>query len=396
MQDNLIINNEKENIDVSSSEDFFLVKSEVNKLDKVNVQMVESICIKLLSKKSIDLRLFSYLIFSCLLKEDDLDRWSQAIKAMLSCLIRDSENFYPKKLSARSVALSWLNQDRIKYIFISRIENIDRSKLLKYHELICRLNQWLYENDNFCDPVIKLNFEQWLKKQISKFTLHEKKEPESKSVEEKEKTEIDSIKPCFSKKSVDTQVNNITELTYYTNLITDYCESQGRLIQAAAYRRALRWSSLMPRVDTTGVTGLSDLSTEDKSLLARCEEEYLKKPKEIYPICEKLLLVPGGQINLDIQYYAIKSSEQFDEALSVYIKYALFTFLKRFPSAQKWKYNNQVPCTSQTVVEWIEKECIIEKSINSNKHIIKNNDDRYDEVLKKRDLYLLNKICDIH
>jgi hypothetical protein len=189
----------------------------------------------------------------------------------------------------------------------------------------------------------------------------------------------------------------MNEIESATMSILNYCELYGRWIQAASYRRSLRWAALMPKVDAVGVTALSSFSKKNELLLLECQKEYINFPKECYKKCEELFLLPGGQIKLDIQYCAIKSAKLFNSELAEFLKEALCGFVKRFPGVEKWQYNTKENCTSLIVVKWVQKEIIASNGVmvkidNEKERKI---NDKYEMILKERELLLLKSICGI-
>lgn len=382
-------------IDLSRDAKFFQIKSEINKIENMKAGNVKTICIQLLCDKSKDLRLLVYLIFSCLIKYDSLEEWHLALSVLMSCLLKYKSELYPKKPAAKMAALLWLNQERIKLIFIDRIRRISNEKLVEYQQSVSNLNRWLAENSVFSVEKVSLGFEQWLKYHIENHSISAKKVSTVEEVRSIEKSELTKVSmPIYL---FDKTIKNMNEVESATMLIVNYCELHGRAIQAAAYRRALRWSALMPKVDEFGVTALSQFSEKNSLLLTQCQEEYINAPKECYKKCEELFLLPGGQIKLDIQYYAIKSAQIFNSELAKFIKEALCSFVNRFPGAEKWRYNNEESCTSAMVQGWIKEMTIVSNNVdlkNSNDKSIKIND-KYQQVLEEKELLLLRKICGI-
>jgi hypothetical protein len=382
-------------IDLSKNEKFFQIKSEINKLEDMAADKVKISCIQLLCDKSKDLRLLVYLIFACLIKEDSLDEWQGALHALMSCLIKYESKLYPRRPAAKIATLLWLNQERVKLIFIERIRNASYEKLVEYQQSACNLNRWLAGNTFFSAESVKIGFERWLRDHIEAFHVQTKKITRVNAVILPEKRH--TVEPVIKKEPVTSSIKNMTEVESATMLIVKYCELHGRLIQAAAYRRALRWSALTPRVDDFGITALSNFSEENTLLLNQCQESYLSNPKECYEKCEALFLMPGGQVKLDIQYYAIKSAEVFNEALATSLKDYLYGFVKKFPGVEKWRYNNKESCTSSIVFQWIQNTILMSNSsdvkVACRKEI--SMPDKYKQVLEERELFLLKKICNI-
>jgi dsDNA-binding SOS-regulon protein len=381
--------------DLSRDETFFQIKSEINKLENIAADKIKKTCIDLLCYKTKDLRLFVYLIFACLLENDSLDEWQYAVSTLISCLLKYDSDLYPKKPTAKITALSWLNQDRIKLIFMSRVRSESYDKLIEYHQTALKLNDFLSKSDIFSREKLNIGFERWLKEQIEVSAKINQKKLMAEEVNQK--NSIESVKIEQPVALIDSVIKNLNELESTTVSILNYCELHGRLIQAAAYRRALRWSSLSPKVDESYVTALSPFSEKNTDLLTECQENYTDFPQKYYHKLESLFLLPGGQIKLDIQYYAIKSAQLFNSELAEFIKESLISFLRRFKGAEKWLYNNKENCTSMMVVKWIKKELLVSGAQNFqiyNDNLIKEND-KYQGVLMERELILLKKLCGI-
>ncbi len=382
-------------VDLSKNEAFFQIKSEINKLENIAVDKIKKTCIDLLSYKTKDLRLLVYLVFACILENDSLEEWQCAVSTLTNCLLKYRSDLYPKKTAAKIVALSWLNQERIKLIFINRAKSESYDKLMEYHKTALELNNFLSGSDIFSTEKLKIGFDRWIKEQIEISTkVHEKK---SRSEEIKPKNTMESVKISPSIERVDRSVKNINELESTTVSILNYCELHGRLIQAAAYRRALRWSSLAPKVDEFYITALSPFSEENSALLAECQSHYMDSPKKYYNKLESLFLLPGGQVKLDIQFYAIKSAQLFNMELADFIQESLISFLKRFKGSEKWQYNNKEKCTSMQVIKWIEKFLLVSdfKDCKINNNDLGNKSNKYQDVLMEKELVLLRKLCGI-
>jgi len=347
---------------------FFRVRSEINKRENINLNTIKTLCIELLCQESKDLRLFSYLLFACLL-ENDMDTWLSVLDSLLYCLEQYENRLYPLKPQMKAAALMWLNQDRVRLIFMERLKGLDTEKLGQYLKVMENINHWLDNHLKFTGENVRLGFEQWLKAKNEVkigYKLGPAVEPRDDKagakdeklggilVEKEKGMHETKLSPLEEKpKLQEDKIHSNLEAEVLTLKLIEFHVSNGRQIQAAAFRRALRWGALNPHLEDKNKTALNSFSAENEAFLAGTTHHF-----DEY---ERLFLQPGGQIKLDIQYGAIQAAKGSSPALAQYLEDALRAFLHQHPGAENWRYNDNTVCTSEKVKEWIRNVLLDKK-----------------------------------
>lgn len=97
--------------DINYDPDFEAIKAEIGKLGNLNYEMIEQKSISLLTKKSKDIRLFSFLSL-CYLKRNELELFCDVYDAVGKFVEKDYNSLFPNKPRAKQLAFKWLSEDR--------------------------------------------------------------------------------------------------------------------------------------------------------------------------------------------------------------------------------------------------------------------------------------------
>jgi hypothetical protein len=101
--------------DVNHDPDYERLKGEMGRLGDIDVSVVETLALKILTEKSKDTRAIVWLAYA-MLKKNDIDRLAD-IFDVLADYCRDSfEQIFPRRETAKLAALRWLSEPR----FMSR------------------------------------------------------------------------------------------------------------------------------------------------------------------------------------------------------------------------------------------------------------------------------------
>jgi type VI secretion system protein VasJ len=98
-------------VNLNYDDDFETLKNEVGKIGKLDYELIGKISLKILKEKSKDIRVFSFLGFA-LLRKEDWEGFSDVYEALAILFERDFDSLYPDRIRAKESALKWLSESR--------------------------------------------------------------------------------------------------------------------------------------------------------------------------------------------------------------------------------------------------------------------------------------------
>jgi len=97
--------------DVNHDPDYERLKGEMGKLGDIDVHLVDTLSLKILSEKSKDVRAMAFLAYSAL-RKGDLERLADVIGALADYCRDDFDLIFPRRDGAKLAALRWLSEPR--------------------------------------------------------------------------------------------------------------------------------------------------------------------------------------------------------------------------------------------------------------------------------------------
>lgn len=98
-------------MDLNYDPEFDVIKNEIGKLGNIDFEMVEKSSLSMLTQKTKDIRLFSFLAL-CYLRRKEWQLFCDAIDAMGQWVGRDYNGLFPPRPRAKQLAFKWIAEDR--------------------------------------------------------------------------------------------------------------------------------------------------------------------------------------------------------------------------------------------------------------------------------------------
>ncbi|MCL2183454.1 MAG: type VI secretion system ImpA family N-terminal domain-containing protein [Chitinispirillia bacterium] len=98
-------------VDVNHDPGYERLKGEIGKLGDIDVDLVESLSIKVLTERSKDLRAAAWLAYA-VLRKGDLGRLADVVGLLVDYCADSFEQVFPRRESAKLAALRWLSEPR--------------------------------------------------------------------------------------------------------------------------------------------------------------------------------------------------------------------------------------------------------------------------------------------
>ncbi len=357
------------NQDPVYTDNFFLIKTEMNKTGNIDFDLViDKAEIILLEAK--DLRVLAYLTFAKTYKEG-LMGFIAGLELLLKNLQQHLNIIHPLKLEVRIAALKWLDNQRLLGFIEKSLAEQNASQIQHASELIEQLNTLL----NASDPSYPLLFGKLM-------GLLKPRPLEAATAATNNSTPI--VKTSESSVIVmQPTCKTEADLRDLTRLQFNYLREQQQLIRAAAYARAFLWGNLLSLPPHENhLTRIPPLREESLNHL-----DILLKNGNFTAIltrCEELFFEPSGHVYLDLQYHAVQAAKQLQNLeLAAYIEAEVKILLRRLPMLAQLMFEDNTPFASATCQAWIDQLLNVEKQ-NSNES--KNPVDDINDTLESKTL----------
>ncbi|MDR3012135.1 MAG: type VI secretion system ImpA family N-terminal domain-containing protein [Chitinispirillales bacterium] len=108
--------------DVNYDVDYERLKGEMGKLGDIDINLVETLSVKILSEKSKDTRALAFLAYA-VLRQSEIGRLADVFCALADYCENNFEQLYPPRENAKLAALRWLSESR----FTSQCPKIEAS-----------------------------------------------------------------------------------------------------------------------------------------------------------------------------------------------------------------------------------------------------------------------------
>lgn len=341
-------------IDPRYSDDFLLVKREIDKLQDNDYGLVQELCCALLTEQAKDLRVAGYLLIAAVARAGLAGLLDAA--AGFRLLLSDFWDIcHPRRDSARLAALSLLNGTRFEALTREAGRAATIEQLTALRRVVDDINTLL--RGHFGDEALQWRaLDGWLKVKLQAPRLVETSAttaPPAPAVTAVESSPAQAD-AATGRPGHDWTIRSEREAHALTCALSTYYREQGAQAQALAYTRALRWGGLcLP----SAVQGRTRVSAPRSAAVAALEnQQRLNDPEALLELCESLFLEPGGQFWLDLQYVsweAAKASGSVDLAL-FYAEQSRF-LLRRFPSLADLSFDDGRPFADPATRAWLDE-----------------------------------------
>lgn len=341
-------------IDPRYTDDFLLVKREIDKLQDNNYALVQERCCALLSEQSKDLRVAGYLLIAAVARAGLAGLLDAA--AGLRLLVSDFWDIcHPRRDSARLAALSLLNGARFEALAREAGHAATIEQLSVLRRLVDDLNTLL--RGHFGDEAPQWRaLDGWLKvkpqapRLVEASVLSEHPESAAPAVESSPtQTDTASGRPGH-----DGSIRSEREAHALTCALSRYYREQGAQTQALAYTRALRWGGLRLPSAVQGRTRVA--APRSTAVTALENQQRLNDPEALLVLCESLFLEPGGAFWLDLQYVSWQAAKASGSAeLALFFAEQTRFLLRRLPSLADLSFEDGQPFADTATRAWLEE-----------------------------------------
>ncbi len=358
------------------SDEFVLVKTEIDKLAFNDYNAVMTLTREILANIGKDLRAAGYFTLA--------NTYINGAKGLTDGLIlyrelmeRFGDNLYPEKENARNSALLWLNSSKmIAYVKQSQ-EPITEEIVHNLERQVERLNEVIVSVTN--DESHNFNLlHDWIKKTKEKVSAPPPAPPKqevsaensndvstSSNVTNTSGTNLNDVSIAPQTDIVRGEDNPIagadlsstmseTELYSFIRKIVDQLMADKEYARGIAYARAARWGGMMMPPNESGKTRLTAPRSvgvnQITAALASGDNEAALK------LCEAIFFEMGGHLLFDLQMYAQRAAKAMGKNdIANLISYETTAMMQRFPGIEELRYDDDTPFANAETIGWLNK-----------------------------------------
>lgn len=321
------------------SDEFDLIKTEVNKLENCNYQKVLENSLIILTRQSKDLRVAGYLTLSlgALFK---LSGIIKGLEIMSHTLLGDN---FPKSASAKIAALKWLNNRKLRF-FLKDVRNFDNLS-----DTITNLNTIIINKFGDNAPAFNILKNIIPSKKIVTKVIPQPQDIKTKNIDNHKDAQLALKKLCLFYKS-------------HKNLL-EYC----------ALTRNRRWLDFsIPTVVET----ITRASGKQQLEIFYNNQEW----EALFNLSEAMFLEPGGAYFLELQFFSYTAAMMLENnLLAQYIKSNTQWLTNSYPILKKLKFANNELCYSARVLQWLGNQKVA---------TIPQEEQQFKEILNKAQYFL--------
>lgn len=341
-------------IDLRYSDDFLLVKREIDKLQDNDYGLVQERCCALLIEQSKDLRVAGYVLIAVVARAGLAGLLDAA--AGFRLLVGDLWDIcHPRRDSARLAALSLLNGARFEALAREAGRAATVEQLTALRCIVDDINALL--RSHFGDEAPQWRaLDGWLKVKPQAPRLVETSAPTGPPEPAAYAAESS---PAQTGAATGRPVNDRTirserEAHALTCALSTYYREQGAQTQALAYTRALRWGGLC---FPSAVQGRTRVPAPRSAAITDLEnQQRLNDPEALVALCESFFLEPGGQFWLDLQYVSWQAAKASGSAeLALFFAEQTRFLLRRFPSLADLSFDDGHPFAGVATRVWLDE-----------------------------------------
>ncbi|MFW6244316.1 MAG: type VI secretion system protein TssA, partial [Fibrobacterota bacterium] len=126
---------------ITHDSDYEAVKSEIGKLGNVDADLVEKSSLKILTQKSKDIRVLSFLAYAMLRKEN-WEGLADVFGAFVSLAETDFDKLHPEREKAKQLALAWMSESRFSDLAAqARPNDTDHPNIVRLENYLDKLRE---------------------------------------------------------------------------------------------------------------------------------------------------------------------------------------------------------------------------------------------------------------
>lgn len=333
------ISDNKVGVDPRSSDEFYELKEEVNKVSGIDYALIKNKAEVILQQQGKDLRAASYLILARL-NLDGFEGLCEALKLFSSLIEQYGNALYPQKIDSKLISIKWLNETRVKHMLKDKVNFQDQRQakvlLRNIEDTNKQLSQKLTNDVKLFANIIPL-----LRAQQVNTVQPVHAQP---AANDQSTTSGPKIEQCQSE----------AELRELTRLQCQYLRQQQQWLRAMAFSRAYRWGALQEIRADNNVTSVPAIEDSVLENFNRVVENAA--PQDVLHAAENLFMSKGGLYYFDLHYQQTVAARAMGlSEVANYIEDELKQILLRFPKLINYCYDNNMPFISLDNRAWLEQ-----------------------------------------
>ena len=335
------------------SDEFSLLKAEVEKKSDVNFERIRELSENILKTSAKDLRVGSYLTMA-LARLDGMVGLGQGMAILHELVKVFGDELMPVKQKARLSAIRWIQQDKILAFAQGSTKNLSQAEA----EAAVQTYDSLFESFSALsgEPLSWPDLQKWLKAEHSKLTPSEKSAPTGDRAASNVSNSIPPSSPVAAVQAVSGS-SGITSTAQYIQIqrsLMAYFREQKQYAKLFGIACSCQWGGLKLPPNEGGKTRLpapreSSLNRVRNALDNEQWEEGLLASLDAF-------MEPGGQYSLEIAKYAYDCARQAGEKETAeHIQLQISALSKRIPKLLQLKFENEDPFASTNVTAWLDQ-----------------------------------------
>ncbi len=334
------------------SDEFSLLKAEIEKKTDVDFELIGELCEKILAEKSKDLRVISYWVMS-LSRREGFSGLAKGMTVLSHLVEQFGDTLHPQKPRARQSAVKWFQQDKVLTFAQAATTDVDfeaiEFTLTLYDTLFTQLS-------SLCDePMSWPDLKHWLEKERQKSVPKETKptnNPESVLTPKPGKPATSPL--ANAAVSVSSSIESTTQYTQTIRQLMLYFREQKLYAKMVGVALSCQWGNLkMPQNEN----GKTRLPSPRETSIARIRNAMENEQWEEGLIASlDAFMEPSGQFCLDIPKWlhdCAKNGNHRDVAELV--KMQVLLLVQRLPKFLQLRFDNEEGFVSSTAAAWIEQ-----------------------------------------
>ncbi|WP_305042640.1 type VI secretion system protein TssA [Geoalkalibacter sp.] len=331
--------------DPRHGDEFLLAKREIDKLKDNDYALVHRLCRTILVNQAKDLRAAGYLLMAAL-GRDGLAGLLDAAEAYLLLLESCWDEIHPRKDSARLGALDLLNGPRLEALARAAANAAAPEELARLRRCVDAINSRLRARLGDEAPQWR-SLDAWLRvKPSGHRAVASPREGTAGALGENAAPEAQAAPQGLP------HIGSERQALELTRALALYFREQGHWPQSLAMTRALRWGGVALPPHEQGRTRVP--APRASAVAALDQQRLALDPPRLLDMCEALLLEPGGQFWLDLQYLARQAAKAWGRGdLEQCIDGQTALLLQRLPELATLSFEDGRPFADATTRAWL-------------------------------------------
>ena len=338
------------------SDDFFIIKSEIDKLTGNDYDEILKRSRNILKDIGKDIRVAGYYLQSAVYVQGI----SGLIDGIMLCrMLADLfyADIHPKKESAKLSALEWINNNKVAIYAKHAIEECSEEQLGKLKVEVQQFNE-VVKNLIADKPPLLTSLNKFLADAKPKREIFIKPRDSESDIPNTVATDTvlssDDGNPAVSNPPAThiVEINSTEDLMESTRLISMYLLGNKEYLRSWGVTHATRWSGLNIPPNDNGTTRLpaprQSVKTDIQTLLDNRQLE------QAFLLCQKVFLEATNHLFFDIQYLAYQAAEGMENIkLADFIVDTLTGFVRNQPGIHELTFDDGTQFADEATRMWI-------------------------------------------